>query len=221
MTDLLDAIDALTLPTHTLVVQWVTDDNGKDHPRNTRIEHEPLLAQLELAIASTIGGGGGRSMTAKWALNVLDSDALFQFSVIDSQIRDWCRRAGANPGRHPAENLRTFYAKHIGRLPDERVDRVLTGILRGWAGTIRAKLNPPRTMELTSACPACGSDTWEDTEGQVYRHPITITYQDQDADILGSARALCRACDHVWKGAQSLRALRYDVDVAEDTPSVA
>jgi hypothetical protein len=219
MTELLDAVDALTKPTHTLVVQWVTVD-GKDKAHSTRVEHDPLLQQLEEAIASTIGGGGGRSMTAKWALNVLDSDALYQFSIIDTQIRDWCRGVGVKPGPHPLGNLRAFYAAHIGRLPDEARDRVLEGILRKWAGTIRGKMNPPRTMELTAACPVCGSDTWTDADGITYRHPITITYQDQDADILGSARALCRACERVWRGAPELRALRWDVDALDDTTKV-
>ena len=217
VTDLLEAIDALTQPTHTLVVQYVTV-NGKEHAQSTRVKHDPLLQQLEEAIASTIGGGGGRSMTAKWALNVLDSDALHQFTIIDSQIRDWCRGAGVTPGRHPLGNLRAFYAAHIGRIVDDGRDRALEGILRKWAGTIRGKLNPPRTMELTAACPACGADTWTDVDGVVYRHPITITYQDQDADILGSARAMCKACDEVWRGLTELRGLMFDV---EDEPDEA
>ena len=225
MTDLLAAVDALTLPAHTMVVQWVDGHShlcptgcGRDgeHAHTTRVEHEPLLLQLEAAIASTIGVGGRGG--SSWDRNVLDSDALYQFSLIESQIRDWCRLAGVEASRHPVDNLRAWYVSRLARPGEhEAADVACADILWKWAATIRAKMNPARTMELTAACPVCGADTWTDTDGVVYRHPIRIQYRDQDPDILAHANAICRACDQVWKGAAELRALRWDVDEHEAT----
>jgi len=218
MTDLLEAVDALTRTTTTRVVQWVTDPTGKEHAKVSFVTHDPLLQQLEEAIASTIGSGGGRSMTAKWALNVLDSDALHKFSEIDSQIRDWCRIVGVAPNRHPVSNLRAWYAATLHQHWEPATTGFYVAVLRGWAGLIRGKLNPPRSLELTEACPTCGADTWTDTDGTVYRHPVRVEYREGEPDILARARALCRACERVWSGATELRSLRWDLDQA-DTPS--
>lgn len=224
MNDLLSAVDALTRPSHTLVVQWITGHGphckpgcpkDREHSHTTRVEHDPLLLQLEAAIASTIGGGSGRSMVSKSELSVLDSDALWHFERIDSQIRSWCQLAGVEASRHAIDNLRAWYVARLTQHGEDEADRAATGILRGWAATIRSKMNPPRTMELTAACPICQSDTWTDTDGNVYRHPIQIQYREQDPDILAHARAICRACEQVWIGSHQLRELRWDVDVAE------
>jgi hypothetical protein len=214
--DLLEAVDALTLPTHTRVVQWHEVD-GKDVAQTTRIEHEPLLLQLEQAIASTIGAGGGRAMTAKWALNVLDSDALYSFSLINTTIRDWCRLAGLPRPEHPVQGLRAWY---VSRLTiHDRDDQWVTEQLRAWAGTIRAKLNPSKSIELTFPCPDCGATHWVDNEDQTLPHPLRLQYQEQDPDILAKAHAQCRACGRVWRGSHELRALRWDSDQNEAVES--
>lgn len=232
--ELLDAVDDLTLVTFTKVTQDimqtvmrdgrpVTDDNGDPvrestgRTRRVTLTAAPLLQQLEEAIASTIGAGAGRAMTAKFALSVLDSGALYQFSVIDSQIRDWCRMTGVTPTRHPADNLRAWYAATLAKQMEPRQVEFYTNVLTGWAALIRAKLNPPRTMELTAPCPACGAVEYEDEDGDVGPFPVKIEYWDGEEAILERARATCRACNATWKGSHALRALRWDVDQA-DTP---
>jgi hypothetical protein len=213
MTDpLLEAVDELTLPTNTRVTQ----DNG-DNTITNFVHHEALLTQLENAISSTIGAGAGRTMTAKWALNVLDSDALYQFTIISSTIRDWCRTAGTGRYTHPADGLRAWYTTRLPIPAEMRSleDPFHIATLHKWANTIRAKLNPSRSLEITAACPICHSDTWTDTDGTHYRHPIEVTYHDQAPDILATAQALCRACDRVWRGSHELRELRWDVDIRE------
>lgn len=229
--ELLDAVDDLTFVTYTKVTQDimqtvmrdgrpVTDDNGnpireaKGKQRVT-LTAAPLLHQLEEAIASTIGAGAGRAMTAKFALSVLDSGALHQFTIIDTQIRDWCRMIGVTPTRHPAENLRAWYAATLSRRMEPAQVDFYTGVLTGWAGLIRAKLNPPRTMELTAPCPECGATEYTDEDGDVGPFPVKIEYWDGDVSILERARATCRACDATWKGARQLRELRWDVDQAD------
>lgn len=213
MTDpLLEAVDALTLPTNTRVVQ----EDG-DKTVTNFVHHEALLTQLENAISSTIGAGAGRAMTTKWALNVLDSDALYQFTIISSTIRDWCRLAGAGRHAHPTDGLRAWYTTRLPLDDDTRAieDPFHLATLHKWAAIIRAKLNPSRSLEITAACPICHSETWTDSDGSTYRHPIKVTYHDQDPDILATAQALCRACERVWRGSHQLRELRWDVDIRE------
>lgn len=226
MTELLEAVDALTLETHTLVPQWFTHrgpmctsrcPKGREHSHTARVVHDSLLHQLEAAIASTIGAGAGRAMTEKWALSVLDSGALQQFAQIESQIRDWCRMAGIEATRHPVDNLRAWYVTRLAMRDDESEegDAAATKILRKWASTIRAKMDPPKTIELTSPCPKCHAATYEDEDGTTLTHPIRIQYRDHEADILATAWATCRACGEEWRGSAALREMRWDVDAAE------
>lgn len=234
MNDLLDAVDALTLPEEVRVTQDilktkmqpsgrpVIDEQGNPirevkGQQTMTVTHPPLLRRLEDAIASTIGAGGGRVMTAAWELSVLDSGALHQFAMIESQIRDWCRMVGVRAHRHPVDNLRAWYAATLSKnLTDEQA-AVYRDQLRKWAALIRGKLNPPQTMQLTEPCPSCKAATWKDDDGVEYPHPITITYRAGDPDILATARAECRACDKEWRGQSELRALRWDVDHTEDS----
>jgi hypothetical protein len=235
MNDLRDAVDALTLNTRTMVVQWITGlgpmcegkcPKDREHSHTVHVDHDPLLHQLEAAIASTMTGGGGRAQ--KFAMNVLDSDALMRFSQIESQIRDWCRLAGVEASRHPADNLRSWYVTRLALHPDERLgDAAAVGILRGWAVTIRSKLDPPRTREILDPCPQCGSDTWVDGEGVTYRHPVSITYRpgeptDEELDLtalahasLSTARAECRSCKASWEGSAGIRSLKWEIDQHE------
>ena len=202
--ELRHAVDELTLPSFTKVNQ---DIDGVE--RVTRVEHAPLLTQLEEAIASTIGGGSGRSMTAKWALSVLDSDALYQFSRINSTILDWCRMAGLTRPRHPVDGLRTWHAWALGQ-------DIETGFyvsqLRGWAATIRGKLEPRRSLDLPDPCPACHATTWATEDGDAGMRPLVVTYQPDSIDLLATAKVTCRACGGEWRGIHEVREIAYDLE---------
>lgn len=228
---LLDAVDVLTLPVTVRVPQELyatrfqpdgrpaVDEDGnpireRKGTQTVTVTHEPLLHQLEAAVASTMGGAG-RGSTLPWELNMLDGDALYKFAGIASQIADWCRVAGVKPDRHPAENLRAWYVATLHRNLEPAVLDGYETVLHGWAVTIKAKLNPPRVLELTSPCPSCKASVWVDVEGVSFTHPVKIEYWGSGPDVLEHARATCRACDSVWKGSSALRALRYDVDTIE------
>lgn len=204
MTDLLDAVDALTLPTHTLVVQTITI-NGRETEQSTRIEHPPLLTQLEDAIRGVMDGSEGGAATVAFTRSVLNAAALQAFMVIDGQIREWCQIEKATVSNHPGESLRSWYAARLSRLHDD--DGWHVKRLRRWESTILTTVQPPRTLELTVPCPACGSDTWLDFDGAVYRHPVQVSYREGDADILRDARASCRSCSKTWRGSHELRLL--------------
>lgn len=209
MTELLEAVDALTLPVVSRITQAAEAD-GVETITVATVTHDALLAQLEAAISSTMGGGGGRTMTEKWALNVLDSDALYQFTLIGNTVREWCRMAGLPKPDGPVQGLRAWYVTRLAI--NDRDDTWHVNVLTGWANAIRGKLNPAKTIELTFACPACGADTWTDSDGATYKHPLRMSYQPQDPDILNTARALCKACANVWEGVTTLRGLRWEAD---------
>lgn len=231
MTELLDAVDALTKPSRERVTQEIMKTrlqpdgrpalDGNNEPirdpkgqQTLTIEHPPLLQQLEDAIASTIGAGAGRSMLSKHALNVLDSDALFKFVKIRSAITDWCRIVNVRATRHAVHDLRAWHAARLAtRATDDdwHIEQ-----LRAWAGLIKAKLNPPQTWEIKDPCPICRSATWESEDEQgnpvTLPRPLIVEYHPDRDDILVTAKATCRACGHEWRGRDALRALRWDID---------
>lgn len=222
--DLIEAVDALTQPTYTKVPQVVegyargichspeSPERTDEHTHTARIRHESLLERLEQSVASTVGGGAGRTMTAKWALNVLDSDALYQFALIDNAIREWCRMAGMPRPASPGRGLlawRTHQLSIVGR-----DDRFYIAQMRSWASIIRAKLDPPRTIEITAPCPGedCGAITWTSPDGEEYRYPVVLAYHPEDPNLTTNAVATCRACGRIWRGEFALRGLNWDLD---------
>jgi len=196
MTDLLDAVDALTKPTRTKVIQGDVV---------TVVHHDPLLVQLEAAIRSSIGGtisGGGLSSER----NLLDNDALFESMKITDAIGSWCRLAGVKPTRVPADDLLAWFEAN----PD--AGEFYTNQLVGWAKFIRAKMDPTKALEVKGECPECGSVVWVDVEGSEHPRPVLVTYQPENP--LNTVQAVCRAAECLadWQGETAIRLLRAQVD---------
>lgn len=199
-----EAVDELTRPTFTKVSQ---DVEGRE--RVTRVEHPPLLTQLETSIRETMASREGTGASQKHARGLLDPDALYQFTVISTTIRDWCRMAGAPTHRDPAASLRAWHAAVLAAdIPRDWY----TTQLRRWAGTIRAVVNPNRELSITAPCPTCGGTRYENAEGDEANHPVVVTYRPDDGDILRTATARCRACGTEWRGLNALRALAYELE---------
>ncbi|MBT2485798.1 MULTISPECIES: hypothetical protein [unclassified Microbacterium] len=194
MSELLDAVDDLTLPKP---VKVQTDDG------HTWATEDALLVQLEEAIHSTTGRSGGRS--ASHTRMILDADALMQFHRITSTIGDWCRMAGAAVTRDPVHDLRAWYAA-ILTSPDST--EFYLHELTGWASLIRGKLTPRSTLEWLKPCPECNADEYVNEEGDTVRHPVVIDY-DPDTPF-ASVRWTCRACGESRAGEFAQRALAYD-----------
>lgn len=209
--DLREAVDALTTHTHTKVPQHV---DGRDVV--TTVRHDPLLKQLDDAIRGAMAGTEGSSSSAPSTRSLVNSDALHQLAVISSMIIDWCRMAGAPVRRDPVEGLRGW---HAAVLAQDIPRGFYTGVLRRWAGTIRAVVNPARELTVTTACPSCDASVWETTEGEEASHPVVVTYRPDDADILSSATARCRACGTEWRGVIALRGLAFDLEQDEERRS--
>jgi len=193
---LLDAVDELTQTTKRRERQDVVTNGHVTGQTTIVITHQPLLTQLAAAIAGTIGSDAG-SKNLSSERSVLDADALFKFIKIDAAIRDWCRGQKLVPGKDPAENLRAWYVAQLAHPHPDEVDAFHVRTLTGWAGMIRAKLDPWREKDLPDDCPACGAKTWW-REGAEYYRPLIIKYKPIGPDTIQEARALCRACETVW-----------------------
>lgn len=211
MSDLREAVDALTLD-HVEHLPQRADDGA--WLRVHTVVQPAALARLAAAVASSTGSGGRRSGSDRWAMNVLDSDALFQAAKIRAAITDWCRLAGVPVTKDLVRDLRAWCdAVERGR-PGPEWERAaapaLDGYverLRGWLRSIEAKLDPPRRVELRSACPVCGATHWESAEGISAPFPLVVEYHDYGTAESVRPRAVCRACRIEWDGLGAIEEL--------------
>lgn len=211
--DLLDAVDALTKPVIEHIPQ--TDDEGR-YLRTHTVEHPPLLEQLNAAITSAIGsGGGGGSATGM----VLNSDALYRSVMVRTEIADWGHILGVKRTRNMVDDLRAWYDvfKHTGRDEGYHI-----GKMRGWAHMIRDLIDPPKRIPVDVPCPVCHATKWINADGEEQPWPVVYEYRREDA--MGTVAAMCRApdCGVTWDGFDSVEELA--AELAEkgrtDTPSV-
>lgn len=199
MTDLQEVVDELTLPKP---VRVETDDG------HTWATEDPLLVQLQDAVSSSVRSGSGAG-GSPWTRNVLDGDALYQAAVITSTIGDWCRMAGALVTRDPVVDLRSWY---VARLASTNPEAFYLAQLRAWVGQIRVMVNPPKTLEITAACPVCGQGEFTNDAGDLIRNPLVMTYRSNDDRFWRGAKVLCRACQNVWSGVEAMEELRDELD---------
>lgn len=199
--DLLDAIDKLTKPNRTKVIQ---------DTKTITIELPPLLTQLEDAIAGTVGIGGSGSLPNE--RNVLDSDALQKFLTIRSDIIHWAKEVQAefypaDPGR----TLRSWYVKWTQRSHTLEMEQMHLRKCVGWSSAITEKLDPPRVRELPDRCPECRADVWfNPIDKHQYLHPLIVEYKPTGPDMIQQAVGRCRACDSRW----GVRQLAFEIEVA-------
>lgn len=202
MTELLDAVDELTLPKPVKV----TTDTGF-----TWATEDPLLVQLEEAIRSTTGRTGGRS--ASHTRMILDADALMRFHQITSAIGDWCRIENVKATRDPVKDLRAW---HVARMvKTEESNEFYVSQLVGWALLIRGKLAPPVTLEYLSPCPVCKAETWVNDDGDEFLHPVQVSYEQENP--FATVRWECRACGTSRSGEFAQRALAYDAETHQES----
>ena len=214
MTELLDAVEALTKP---LAMKIIRDDGT-----TTRITHDPLLVQLQDAVTSAIGnGGGGGTATG----SVLNDEAWYRLSLIRTQLGDWCRMVDVRPTRTDAvKDLRAWHVAFLSRNLDPRG---YTRMLEGWAVTIRDLLDPPKRVPLRGACPVCSADHWFGVDGSRRASPVAVEYDY--ANPYRSVRAVCRVvgCGTEWTGVEAVEelvaemtegdAVQHDVGSAHDS----
>lgn len=205
MTELLDAVDDLTLPKP---VKVETDDGY------TWATEDALLVQLREAVSSSLnsGSGAGGSPSTR---NVLDGDALQKAAIITSQIGDWCRMAGMTGDqitRNAVTDLRAWHAAFLSRNEPEEF---YLGQLRAWAAQIRAMVNPPKVIEITAPCPVCGQGEYVNDMGERITNPLALTYRPDSDHMWKNSKVLCRACDAVWIGGDAMEELRDELNDKE------
>lgn len=212
MTDLISALHALTKPTRREIIQ-----DNPDGPQPTKIVEvvdAALLEQLERSICGSFGSDGGSSTSSPGNLrNVVDSDALYEFGKISTEVVDWCRTRKVATTRKPIVDLGAWHEART-ELHAER-DAYYTRRLNGWAAMIENKLRPRKRLEIIAPCPICGADKFINAEGEVMKFPVLVDFDaDGGPGTLEGASAICRnaACQYVWKGVRELRQLRWDLD---------
>lgn len=203
MTDpLTTAVHRLTRVTRTKVIQ---DGDGSE-TRTVAIVHAPLLTQLNEAVTSAIGSGGGGGTATGSVLN----DAAFGESFkIRAAIGDWLRIEGVRPTRNMVTDLEAWAAAFVRT---EKGPAFYIRTMESWAELITNLLDPPTRLELTEPCPVCKQDQYADAEGRALRFPVVIEFR---RDRPGEARGTCRACDKLWTGVLGLRELRWMTDEKE------
>lgn len=195
------AVDALTQPTYLKVPQ-IIDGEG----RITRLRQDPLLTQLDDAIRGAMSGTAGATASTASTRSLVNSDALHQLTMISSLIIDWSAAVGAPQRRDPLNGLRAW---HAAVLTLDIPRPWYTRLLRTWAGTIRAIVNPPKTRELEYPCPVCKASSWDDGEGSAGPFPLVQTYHP-DAPT-ASANVRCRACGARWEGVEAMEELANEL----------
>jgi hypothetical protein len=205
---LLDAVDALTKSTFEHHPQKT--DAGTYIKTHTA-EHLPLLAQLRDAVNPSTNTAAGSS-SLKSTRNLIDSDALYRYSLICAAIRDWCIILGQERTRDPIVDLRQWYIAYTRDTRNEGIWHLAE--LRKWAALIRNLIEPAKRLELITPCPVCKSDQWTDHEGQTLRHPIIIEYRQPTDGTAIKPHATCRneTCGAVWENLDALKELGEELE---------
>ena len=214
--DLLTAVDALSKPQR--VAQW--QGEGESRKIFKRLD-PPLLDWLQEAIGSNIGGGGGGKQARERV--PMDFGAFTLYEDIDGRIRSWMAELGATTGKNvtPAQMLRTWYTLWNAQTHTDSLNNAYAGIMEGWAQAIKDKLDPPKRIEITSPCPACGRE-WvnvglklmdgSDDPDDVERVRVLNAVEREKIE---DSYAMCSACNRVWLGVPQMRTLRIAIDDAE------
>lgn len=204
MTELLDAVDQLTKPAIEHMTQ--TKDDGT-YLRTHTAEHKPLLTQLKDAVNPSANTSAGSASLAS-ARNPINSEALWEYTKMFTAIGDWCRIAGADRTKDPIVDLRRWY---IAYTKDDNDPDWYIRELRRWVNLIRKLLDPPKRIEITTACPVCKKRTWVDADGNEILFPVIIEYRVPNEGETIRPNALCRACETVWQGYDSVEELAAEL----------
>lgn len=211
--ELLDAVDALTLPYTTKILQ--SNDAGI-HCVST-ITHTPRLAHLRAAIVGGIGSHGGSSNEPRLPF---DAGALALYDEIEAEVGRWFVAATASAVfPSPEQTLRRWYlafhdADQKGQVTDEsRWEH--TGRLQAWARQIDAKFDPPHVLELLAACPECGERFALDPKTGDQVTALVVEYRQEGALTVEHAVVSCRFCERRWVGGAGSREVAWEIENAD------
>lgn len=221
MSDLLTAVDVLTLPS---VVKVRQSDGVREW--TTECRQVPLLVQLEVAVAGGIGSHAGSSAARERM--PIDAGALELFQSIASDVSKWYLEV---PGRREhllvTDRLRGWYVHHANEVRAGKVsqftDLEITRKVEGWVSKIRGTFDPVIRLDfyelvdgkpMPVACPIeeCGARYAFDPKTGDRIIAVVLEYRDLGAETIDKAVGRCRACEHEWSGGYGVRELAYYLD---------
>lgn len=204
MTDLLDAVDDLTIGTRQKFMQDTTDGGSV----MVTVQQASLLERLDDAIRGTVGVGGAGALASE--RNMLNAGNLYLAMRINSVIKGWAHMASieTRPSDKPSEVLRSWYVAFEQTARYREDPSFFTGQLVRWKKQILAMFDPPRMRDLPDECPVCNSLTWWQ-DGKEYARPLVITFHD-GPEMIEKGRGSCRSCEAVF----GIRELSYAIDEA-------
>ena len=231
MSDLLTAVDALTLPSVVKVKQ-----SDGDREWVTPCRQDPLLIQLRDAVAGGIGSHAGASAARERM--PIDAGALELWGHIEGVVSSWYwaipdarmsrREVKMRSGVDVSTRLRVWYVHHANQVRAGKVsqftDLEVTRKVEGWVSKIRGTFDPPIRLELTELvdgqsvpvkCPECGERFAFDPMSGDRVTAVVVEYRELGEETLDRAVGSCRSCSALWRGRSSLRALRWLLDSGE------
>lgn len=214
VSDILDVLDELTKPRKEHIVPKNDDGTlGKAHT----VTIKPLLQQIREATYPSSETGLG-SAPQKSTRSPIDFDALGILSGINAYIQAWCLLAGVETTRDPVVDLRRWYFMWESHPHEDHERREHTNRMRGWVRQIKDYLDPPVTFEADGACPVCGATDFGNAIDGGSIRPIRIQYRRTEHGM-ADERALCRACNEVWEGHESVGELAEELAEKRHTGS--
>jgi len=215
-TRLLDAVDALTRP-HTEHVKQTTDDG--EYLRTVPVEHPPLLQQLADAVVPSAGNDGGSKSASARERNVLDSDALWELTRIETALRDWLRhdRAAFDRSDLPA-TLRRWYVGYEARpFMDDNVTEWHVRELRRWERVITAKLDRSiKQIPTGYLCVLCKEKQWVDQDGERQPARLILSYRRDEEGRTSEEQVTCQRCRTRWDNWDAIKELGEELTEASE-----
>lgn len=207
------AVSRLATP-HSMVVQQ--RDPNTDTIVRVSVTREPLILMLRNAVllSSSSGHGGGGEDAAKVPLN---SAAYDVYRNIRGDVQrawqgitpDMLTLPKTWPTHYALAGWHSIWlpiaAQHVSPIADEDAG-LIAAIFDHHRSTIEDMFNPPTQITLYGkTCPRCGKTRGHKGADEVPALLITI-------DPLGTPRAACRACNHIWDGDAAVKQLKRDID---------
>jgi len=201
----LDLIDQLTKP-HPVTVQRLAGVEIRTE--------DALLVMLRAAVFGGMTGGSGSSSGSQTPINVGALDILEEITTQASEAL-----AGVDHRPTPLGHAESYVRLWAG-LTDEASIAIVTvpgmsadgkafrerreynayELASHWATRVREYFDPPKTMEITAACPEseCGQRyVYRDKDGEHVRSAALTISIDRNTDR--STGAKCGACGAMWE----------------------
>lgn len=218
ISDLLEAVDALTKPIADPVWQDELDARGRAKGRRlAMVNRAPRLVQLRQAIASSTGQTHAGHSDAAARAGGLNLAAFTLYEDIDGRIRAAWAEVGDRSKDDPEILLRRWFVHtknlHVsGQLSDSAVMSWRAAI-NGWVRNIDSMFNPEVVKELKGPCPNCEAERFKDRDG-VEKSALYLHYSEAN-----EPEAVCRTCGWAETGPRRLLELGYHLGavVDEDT----